>query len=335
MSTREIEEGLARGVRVWVVVGDAPLLIERATAALVGWGLARCGPPALNRARFDLGPDAATTVFSVARTLPMLADLRVVEVRGIDGAEDSFFEALVKFTQEPSSTLLVLSGPGFPKVTKGRTAWASVLAKQLGDKGRVIKVSAQDLPPERFVREHAHAQGKAIDPDTARLVVQLVGGDLSVLAREVEKLATFVGDAPAIAPTDVHAATSLLAEAAVWDLTTGIAARDPRGALVALQRLLDDGDASHRLIALVLWQVRQILQVAEGMAAGLDDGAIHLASGMRPDQVSRLRRAIGKARPPTAAAVLSRIARANLDMNSHRAGDRRVFEALVLDLCTA
>lgn len=334
MSGREIDEGLDRGVRVWVVVGDAPLLVDRQVASLVAWGLARCGPPSLNRARFDAAEHGAGVVFSAARTLPMMSDLRLVEVRGLEAADDGFFEALVKFVAEASNTLLVCSGSGFPKVKKGGTAWGAVLAKRMGPQGRLVKVNAQDLPPERFVREHASAQGKAIDGEAARLVVQFVGSDLSVLAREVEKLAMFVGDGKAITPADVHAATSLLAEAAVWDLTTGIAARDPKMALTALQRLLDDGDASHRLIALVLWQTRQILQVAEGLTAGLDDGAIHLASGLRPDQVSRLRRALGSARPPDAATLLGRVAQANLDMNSHRAGDRRVFESLVLDLCS-
>ena len=332
MPAREIDEGLARGVRIWVVVGDAPLLVDRDVALLVAWGLARCGPASLNRSRFD-AEQGAGPVFSAARTLPMMGDLRLVEVRGIEAADDAFFEALVQFAAEAPSTLLVCSGSGFPKVKKGGTAWGAVLQKRLGTQGRLVKVSAQDLPPERFVREHAAAQGKAIEAESARLVVQLVGADLSVLAREVEKLALFVGDAKGILPADVHAATSLLAEAAVWDLTTGIAGRDPKLALTALQRLLDDGDASHRLIALVLWQARQILQVAEGVSAGLDDGAIHLASGLRPDQVARLRRAMGKSRPPDAATLLGRVARANLEMNSHRAGDRRIFESLVLDLC--
>jgi hypothetical protein len=51
------------------------------------------------------------------------------------------------------------------------------------------------------------------------------------------------------------------------------------------------------------------------------------------DAIRDLERAVKEGRAPTAASVLGRIAQANRQMNEHRAGDRRVLERLVLDLC--
>ena len=61
----------------------------------------------------------------------------------------------------------------------------------------------------------------------------------------------------------VAAAGSMVAEAVIWDLTAGLAARDPELALDALHRLQDSGDDARKLLGMIAWQMREILRVAE------------------------------------------------------------------------
>jgi DNA polymerase-3 subunit delta len=327
-----VDAGLAANNLVWIVIGDARLLVDRAVDKLVAWGKERCGPPAFNLAITHASDGDATAAIATARTLPMMAGLRVVVIRELDVASEELMQALVAYVAEPSpSTLFIACGESLPKTKKGGSNWGQRVPKAIEGKGRIVRFGAGDLAPAVFVREHARSLGKELGSSEAALLVGLVGVDLGRLAREVEKVALYVGDEPKIAADAIHAACSLVAEAVVWDLTTGIAARKPDLALAAAHRLLEDGDSAHRLLGLVVWQLRQVLQIAE-----LRDRPPHVIKdlvGLRSeDQVHRVLRSLGKA-PVDAARVLEQVARANEKMNSHRAGDRAVFEALVVELC--
>jgi DNA polymerase-3 subunit delta len=331
MPVSPIEDALGNGVHNWVVVGDAPLLVDRAVDTIVAWGKARCGPPQLNLAVFHATDAHAGLAIQTARTLPMMAAWRVVVLREIDQAEDVVMEPLAAYLADPSpTTLFIACGGGFPKPKKGGANWAQRIPKLLENpKSKLLRRTTADVSPHSVAREHAQSLGKKLGADEARLLVETVGGDLGVVVQEVEKLALYVGDEPVIGRDAVIAACSLVAEAVVWDLTTGLATRKPQMAIGALHRLLEDGDSPHRLLGLVVWQLRQVLQVAEVIAAGRKDFS---GTGLRGDQVDRIRRAIGTS-PPDAVQMLERVSRANRAMNSHRAGDRRVLEALVVELC--
>ncbi len=328
-----VRDALESGKRCWVITGDASILVDRALNDLVAWGRERCGPPAFNLSTAHGSDPAAVQAIATARTLPMMAPLRVVVVREIDQAEDAFFAALVGYLEEPCpSTLLVVAGAGFPKVRKGGSNWATRVANAVKRHGVQQKFSSEDVSPVAFAREHASSVGATLGPVEARLLVDLVGRDLGLLAREVEKIALYVGASP-IDVDAVHAACTQLAEAEVWALTSAIVARDPASAMTSLQRLLDGGDAPHRLLGLVVWQLRQVLQIIELARAGRSERDIREAvRGVRSEVVAK---AVANAqKTPGSAAVLETLARANRSMNSHRAGDRRVLEALVLELCT-
>jgi DNA polymerase III delta subunit len=118
----------------------------------------------------------------------------------------------------------------------------------------------------------------------------------------------------------------------VWDLTSGIATRRAGPALDALHRLLEDGEAPHKLLALILWQMRLVLRMAEMVRQGRSDEEIRGELRLRGEVFTALKREMERSFPG-AAALLGRLAEANRQMNSSRAGDRRALELLVLELC--
>lgn len=332
MSVRQVESALAAGTLSFVITGDAAWLVDRAVDRAVAWGKERCGPPAFNLQNVRAGESGAAAQLASARTLPMMADLRVFVARDLEEADDTFMAALAGYLEAPSaSTLLVATGLGVPKVKKGGTNWTARLNNALKGRGLWVKFAAAETQPIGFAREYASSLGKQLEQSEAQLLVEVVGGDLGRLAREIEKLASYVGDEPIIAAAAIHEASSLLAEAVIFDLTAGIASRNPDNALRSLHRLLEEGNPSHQLLAMVAWQLRVMLQCAELFAQGMNDWNVRERLKISGFQVERIRRALGT-RPVDAAATLERLARANQAMNSHRAGDRHIFERLVLDL---
>jgi len=161
------------------------------------------------------------------------------------------------------------------------------------------------------------------------LMVELVGTDLGRIETELSKVIAFVGGEGEIAEADVEAVCSLVAEAAIWDLTDALVRRDADRALAVAHRMLDTGESSHRLIAMVAWQMRQLITLQDCMRQRISprDAGIRMPRHKLEMAQSALRN-----RPIHAARMLDQIARANGDLNRSRAGDRRVFEGLLLQL---
>lgn len=317
---------------VYLVVGDAGPLVEQALARLVAAALPHVGPPAFNHSSYRASEDHPGAPFSTARTLPMMAARRLVVVRDLHDAPDAFFENLVDYIKAAIPTCTVICvGERFPKVEKGGSNWGARVKNAIKGVGLLVPFDSKDASPARFAEEQARRLGKQLGGSDADLLVELIGPDLGRLMQEVEKLSLYVGDADRIDADAIHAACSLLAEAVIWDLTAGIATGDAEQALGALHRLGEGGDDPRRLLSMIVWQYRELLKLAELVRAGASDAEIRGAIRMRWDVYRKVKARIGKGFPGSAD-VLRRLSSAHRDMNSHRAGDQRILEGLVLEM---
>lgn len=334
MSLSALERSLREDgvLPVYVLMGDAVPLREEAAQRLVSEILPTIGPPAFNQSSFRLPQDDAAAALSAVRTLPMMSDRRLVVVRDLHEAPDLFFSGLVELLgQDQSHCVLVCVGDRFPKVVKGGSNWAVRVRKAIEGKGLLLSFDSKNASPVRYAVEQAERLGKRLGRREAELLVELTGAELARVQKEVEKLVSYVGEADVITAADVHAACSLLAEAVIWDLTAGMATQDAEQALGALHRLVEAGDDPRRLLAMVVWQARELLKMAELARSGATDAEIRKTVRMRPDVYAKVRARVGRGFPG-AAEMLRRLASAHRDMNGHRAGDRRILEGLVLEM---
>jgi DNA polymerase-3 subunit delta len=313
---------------VLCVVGDAGPLVDDAAEQLVSLARGRLVMPAFNHASYGASDESLDAALTAARTPPMMDAVRLVVVRDLREASPAGMARLVAYALAPSSTtLLIAIGTGLPKADPKGGAWG----KQLTRAGALVaSFDAKDVAPIPFVRARAARLGRPLGEEAARRLVAIAGDDPGVLAREVEKLVIYVGEAPDIDVLAVEAATSQLAEAVVWDLTSGVAAQQPDRALTALHRLLEDGSDPRQLLGMLAWQWRDLLRYADRVRQGLRDDQIRDIR-LRPELQRAVRARVGR-HFPGAAVVMSRLATAWRQMNGHRAGDRAVLEALVLEL---
>ena len=320
MSVRKLLTGTPRPV--YLVLGDEQLLVERAAHDLVEWALTGV-QRSFDHAVFRAGDENVASLFSMARTMPMLSPHRVLELRHLEEATPEVLDELQAWCTSPTrGAVLVVQGRAFPPRSKHARPTEAAAKKH----GAVVRFKSKDQDPAAFAQSFARELGCSLGGSEARQLVDTVGHDLGRIRRELEKAALFLGGEGEITGAILDEVCSLLAEAAVWDLTDAIVQRNADLALATAHRLLEARQPPHRLIFNVTWQIRQMLQLQDAMRHGGDAGA-RMPGWKRKKLESALRR-----RPLDEAWVLSRIARANQDMNSHRAGDRRVFEGLLLDL---
>jgi len=333
MSLSQLQASLSNKLdAVYIVMGDAAPLRDAAVDLLVAKGLERAGLPAFNHSSYRASEPNAAEAFSTARTLPMMADLRVVVVRDLGEGTNDFFASFCSYIPDQSpSTLLVVTGEKFPKVVKGGRAWQAKVKKAIKQHGgQIVALSAKGKGGS-FARDRAAGHGKKLGRSEADLLLQIVGDDLSAIASEVDKLCLFIGDEEVIDSAAIEACCSALAEAVLWNLTGALACRDADEALSSLHRLQAGGDDPRKLLGMIVWQCRQLVKMDEMARAGAPDNAIRQTSRMRWDDFKRVRKHLGNDFP-SAPALLNRLAAANRDMNSHRAGASLILEELVLEM---
>jgi len=308
-------------------LGDEDVARKRAERDLVDAVFAGASP-SFNLAKFSAG-DGADRAVEVARTVPMMAKYRVVVIRDMQSATVDLLDDLLAYVEKPNpSTVLILESvktpPASGGVDRGRR-----LENAIKKVGQVKRFKTGEQDPVRFVIAAAEEAGCRIERRSAGLLVELVGADLGRLNTEISKVISFVGGDGMISEADVEAVCSLVAEAAIWDLTDAVVRRDPDRALAVAHRMLDTGESSHRLIAMIAWQMRQLITLQDCLRRRVNpkDAGIRM-----PRHKLELAQSALRSRPIHPARMLDQIARANGDLNRSRAGDRRIFEGLLLQL---
>ena len=169
---------------VYYLHGEEDVLKDEAVRSLVD----RAVPPDVRDFNLDqrtASEQDAESLHALLNTPPMLAERRVVVLRGVEQvrAKSKARDALIAYLKQPSpSTVLIL-------VQSDAEAPEADLASH------ATAVAVQRLPPERALRWVAHAAAQrslTVEPAAAELLVSALGADLSALRQELDKLAALV-----------------------------------------------------------------------------------------------------------------------------------------------
>jgi DNA polymerase-3 subunit delta len=324
----EIAKSLTKPAALYVVLSDESMLVREVIAALREATVA--GPmAAFNHAQFTGGEEAALGFVDACRQVAVMAPMRLVEIGQIQDANAGLLEALLQYVAAPvQGTVLLVTGAKMPAASGGVDRGLRIVnaAKKTGI---VCKIDSSDIDPLSLARSRAAPYGATIDAQAVQKLRELGGNDIDTLVANVERCAGFVGEGKAITVAVVEEMVVSTAEADVWKLTDAIVDGDKNTALCELHRLLEDGEAPHRLLASVAYQLRQILLVQDAMMRKLPERESGVK--MPPFKLTAVRKACER-RKFSPSFWLEEVAVANQRMNSSRAGDRRIFEALVLRL---
>lgn len=189
--------------------------------------------------------------------MPFLAEKRLVTVDGIPRFEKEEAEALPSHIHE--ACILVFSDPKPDK--------------RLGGVKALLKLATvKEFHPmagaalRNWVKQYALHQGSAIDDAAAAALLETVGDDQEMLAREIEKLCTGAGKTVTRAHVEALAVPS--GEQEVWQLSNLIAQGNAPGAIRYAQRLIVQGEDPHSVWNILLWMVRMLVMVHAAVQDG-------------------------------------------------------------------
>jgi DNA polymerase III subunit delta len=263
------------------------------------------------------------TIMATCNTLPFLADQRLVVIEGLPKkrrgdeatADSGATDATAKGEKRGKSRKSKSRGGSRASFEKGLADYAPLLPdstvlivlvdEELAESSSLLKAAQKHgkaivstLPKgaalESWISKRAKSIGVTITSEATAMLANFIGNQLRLLANELDKLATYVGDGGTIGADDVRKLSAQVQEARVFDLTDALAQRNRKQALDILHDLLADGEPALRLISTITSQVRSLLLVKELAEKGQRAAQIASTTGMAPFVAEKALRQIGK-----------------------------------------
>ena len=299
----------------------------------------------------DLSEVELREVLDRARTPSLMSPFQVFFIRGVKnlygrGKHDEEFATIKEYFKDPNPGALLIF------VADHISIPADARRMELTDKERYERIRetlGDFIPVLEFARvdesdavkwaiDNAAADSVKLDNDAARELVDSLGGDMMMVANELEKLVLFVGEKKRITLGDVETLVLAAKQRSFYELTDAISARDCARALAVLDAILSTGDGEEAAIGhlyMLSRTFRQMLVILERNVR--DSRALWQAlwQGFRippfaAEDVIRQARRYKSRRELTGA--IRRVARADLALRSNPPSKRLVLENLVLDL---
>ncbi|MDM8006114.1 MAG: DNA polymerase III subunit delta [Phycisphaerae bacterium] len=323
------EKSSSAGPVIYVVSGPEVFLKQEAIQTVVRRVMGNADR-SLSLSEYDgtLAGVALADVLDDARTLPFLAEKRLVMVRDADSFITRYRAELEEYLDDPSPYgVLLLECKSFSAATR--------LHKRAQAVGEIIKCEAikPRMLPAWLADRARKAHGVQIDSRAAALLQDLVGNDLGGLDGELEKLALYVGDRKRIAVADVEALVGQHREEKVWDILSAIAAGNQARAISLWEEVWQtDRAAPGRAVAGVAYTVRRMLAAKRAQESGTSIPEIARML-MRWNDEAGVRSELAAFSTQQLEQMLCRLLKADVDAKSGGPSVQSSIEAFIIEGC--
>ncbi len=325
---QDIQRGKPHGV--YVLYGEEPWLMDE----FVRQAVTQLVPEAardLNVDGVDLAESPLDELLDQAETLPFMAECRV-----LIGKNASFLtsnhrskvehdlDRLQAYVREPSPYAVVLL-----LVPAGKLDERKKIVKAL--KQHAVMVPCQPLDKValfRWLKRRAQARGLALSEDLAELFLERVGQQLSRLEQELEKLALYARQGP-LSRDEVERLVPRTLEEDVFAMVNGLLEGQTASVLRTYYDLLEKKEEPLKMLGLLAYQFRLLLQVHHYQSRGYSDAQIAKTLGAHPYPVKRAYQLLQQKGNRFAAVMgelLQQLARLDRAMKTGRTQEERVAD---------
>jgi DNA polymerase III subunit delta len=194
------------------------------------------------------------------------AEARAVVVHGVESWKAADAKAIAAYLADPApATVLALVGDGVKK--------DSPLAKACAKAGELLfyDVTKSKLPT--WVAERFRALGGSADREACRLLVEVVGENVTELETEIRKLVTWA-DGETVDASAVEALAAGRAEVPIFALTDAWGARDVPAVLHAVESILERASGARRdeipkIVGRIAAHVQRVQEMQDLAAEGV------------------------------------------------------------------
>jgi DNA polymerase-3 subunit delta len=270
----------------------------------------------------------ADQIISSLTTLPMLGGERLVVIDSFkcdEKDEGKIFDVLQNLDENVRVVFVYYGGPD-------RRRKFYKLVERIGEVKEFKRFSEWEQDKVlAWILNRVRFYGKKIGSHAANLLVEIVGPNLRMLDKEIEKIATYAGERDFIEERDVSALASsgemdaFALSNALRDKNTGEAAR-------CLARAFKDNEDPHALVGMLAKLYRMLLQVKCLEERGLGQYDIARELNAKPFFVKKCAEKTGRFTVKELSENIRKLHYADLRMKSG-ASPRLTLEMLIPELC--
>lgn len=282
---------------------------------------------------------------AVCETLPFLAERRLVIVKGllerfeprgkssrrkktaqVTNHQNDYKSLVTYISTLPDSTILVL--------VSGKIASKNPLFSELSAKAKVKSFPLlRGARLRQWIQKHATKEGSTISPQAINLLAKLVGGNLWVMANEINKLTQFTSGRR-IEEGDVKMVVSYAQQVNVFAMVDAILEFKVGLAEQSLHQLLQRGASSAYLLVMLSRQVRMIVRVKELKKQRKPEIEIRNKLGLTSDFVWQKTIEQAERYPlERIKAVYPKLLEADLSIKTGKYEGELAFNILITELC--
>ncbi|MDQ3877043.1 MAG: DNA polymerase III subunit delta [Actinomycetota bacterium] len=288
---------------------------------------------ALDRVRKETGADPLSEIAFTSEapgveivealsTRSLLGGTRLVIVEDADGLNKEQSDVLARYLEAPSpDSVLVLIASGRSKL--------DATAKKLG---AVITLE----PPKgkrlvAWLKDHAQPHGLSLDDRAAWALIDSVGSELRDLDGALAQIASGSGgEQRRVTAAEVRKAFPRLADERIYALTDAVSDRKLQPSMIALRRLLQQGDDPLVLWGALVGQFRRLLKVRR--IADLSARAVADQMGLPTWRAERLQRQARLFREEELVDAMETLALTDIELKSGDVPPEAALERAVIEL---
>ncbi len=311
---------------VYLFAGKEDFLIAQEVYRLKA-AVLQDGPTDMNYHRFSAKDTDIHDILSIAQTLPLLSEKRLVLVDDIDTLKSKGQRALLDYLGDPSPStcLILIAGQG--KLRKGSTLFKE--AEKRGYLRIFNRLSIGRLTG--WIRKEVKEEGKDIAGEAITRLISITGNNLRYMSSELQKVIIYVGKRDRIEVADIERVGADVREDTVFDLTSSIGMKDLDAALRTINRLSSEpplmvlGAISRKFR--ILWKTKIMLR------SGKDSRYISQALGLFPSQVRDYIAHSKRFTEDNLTEIFRNLRRADMELKSSNLSKRLILERFIFDLC--
>ncbi|WP_086347731.1 DNA polymerase III subunit delta [Candidatus Enterococcus clewellii] len=273
---------------VYLVLGTEIYLSELFKTELLSQ-LFEPGDDEFNVTSYDMEETTLSVALGEAETLPFFGDHRLVFIENpyfltsekkSNGLEHDMKE-LTAYLEQPSESTIVVFHAAVEKLDERKK-----VTKLLKKSAVVVDVSPMDEKALRtYVQQAIQNEGYEIEPKAFDLLLHLSDFQLTKVMGELQKLYLFSSEEKRIALTTVEALVPKSLEHNVFDLSAEILSGNSGKALQTYEDLLLQGEETIKLSAILLSQLRLLLQIKILAQLGYQQANIAEALSIHPYRI--------------------------------------------------
>lgn len=277
----------------------------------------------------------AQQITDACETMPMMCDRRIVTVR--DWApllpaksknEDAETAWMQKWLENPPASCVLVFY--MRQEQDGRKKMSGLLKK----KAAVVNFDLlTDAELSRWCARKLKPLGKRIEPAALNTLTYMAGRELTRLDGELDKLAAYLGEErDAITEDDVKAIVSASLEYNVFELLNSLLAGDMKKGQQTVNSLLQGGQTSVGLLAMLTRQLRQLTHMKCALDAGETVQAVQDRLKLHPYAAKQTARQCARLSADWLTGLYERCVEDDYAVKSGRLRDRDALDGLILSI---